>query len=102
MLHAVNTAGGLAVAYNADERSLPCATVGLASTHLSDLKAVIDAWQEGGRDGVEKVVREKEKLGGEGDRDNLNWIPDQSDVQAVLDTHQRIRRVVLQQAGKAR
>lgn len=102
MLHAVNTAGGLAVAYNADERSLPCATVSLASTHLSDLKGVLDAWQEGGSDRVEKVVREKEKLGGAGDRENLHWLPERSDLQALLQTHHRIRRVVLQQAGKVR
>ncbi len=101
MLHAVNTAGGLAVAYNADERSLPSATVGLASAHLSDLKAVLDAWREGGRERVEKLVREKEKLGGAGDRENLHWLPGRSDVQAVLQTHQRVRRTVLQQAGKA-
>jgi len=102
MLHAVNTAGGLAVAYNADEWSLPCATVSLASTHLTDLKAVLDAWQEGGRDRAERVVSEKETLGGAGDTENLHWLPDRSDLQPLLDTHRRIRRVVLEQAGKLR
>ncbi|MBU2608018.1 MAG: hypothetical protein KKF26_01730, partial [Chloroflexi bacterium] len=36
MLHAVEQAGGLAIAFNANEYALPHATVGMASTFISD------------------------------------------------------------------
>jgi predicted HAD superfamily phosphohydrolase len=60
MLQAVNKTGGLAIAFNADEYALKCATMSLASVRLDNLWIVLEAWEKGGRQDVEKVVKEKE------------------------------------------
>ncbi|MBC8511903.1 MAG: hypothetical protein H8D32_02855, partial [Dehalococcoidia bacterium] len=49
MLQAVDNAGGLAIAFNANEYALPYSTMGLASTHLDDLLPVLEAWGKGKR-----------------------------------------------------
>lgn len=100
MLEAVNNAGGLAVAFNADEHSLPHATIGLASTNLGDLAIALDAWQEGGRNAVERVVRQKERLKGKGDTDNFHWLAGRSEIKEPVQIHKRIRRIVREVAGK--
>ncbi|MGB2854410.1 MAG: hypothetical protein WBC55_08190, partial [Dehalococcoidia bacterium] len=100
MLEAVNNAGGLAVAFNADEYSLPHATIGLASTNLGDLAIALDAWQEGGRNAVERIVREKERPEGKEDRGNFHWLAGRSEIKEPLQIHKRIRRIVREMAGK--
>jgi energy-converting hydrogenase A subunit R len=100
MLKAVDHAGGLAIAFNANQYALPYATMSLASTAVSDLAPVLKAWQEGGREEAEKVVRAKEKAGGTGDRDNFHWLADKKDIYDVISLHRRIRRLVREEAGK--
>ena len=100
MLEAVNNAGGLAVAFNADEHSLAYATIGLASTNLGDLAITLNAWQEGGRNAVERVVREKERLKGKRDTENFHWLAGRSEIKEPLQIHTRIRRIVREVAGK--
>ena len=100
MLEAVNQAGGLAIAFNANEYALPHATLSLASTNLSDLKAVLDAWESGGREAAKDVVKEKERLGEAGDRENFHWLEGVKDLTAILETHRRIRRLVREEAAK--
>lgn len=100
MLEAVNSSGGLAIAFNANEYALPYATMGLASTSLGDLRIALDAWQKGGRKAVERVVREKERAGGKGDRENFHWLVERRDLEEPLKIHQRIRRQVREEAGK--
>ena len=100
MLQAVNEAGGLAIAFNANEYALPQATMSLASILLSDLTAVLQAWQKGQRKGVEKIVREKEKTGGSGDRGCFHWLAGSKDMDEVIEVHRRIRRLVREEAGK--
>ncbi|MDP2931055.1 MAG: hypothetical protein Q8O05_00985, partial [Chloroflexota bacterium] len=55
MLQAVEEAGGLAIAFNANEYALPYATIGLASTQISNLTEVFQAWQKGQRKEVERA-----------------------------------------------
>jgi len=100
MLEVVNSAGGLAIAFNANEYALPYATMGLASTNLGDLKVALDAWQEGGRKAVEKVVTEKERAGTAGDRENFHWLVGREELEEPLKVHKRIRRQVREEAGK--
>jgi len=100
MLQAVDYTGGLAVAFNANEYALPYATIGLASTHLDDLRPVLEAWQKGKRPAVEKLVREKEKAGGNGDRDYFHWLSGIKSVAAPLEVHKRIRRILREEAAK--
>lgn len=100
MLEAVNNAGGLAIAFNANEYCLPYATIGLASTNIGDLRTALDAWEQGGRETVETIIREKEKGGGKGDRENFHWLEGRSDLKEPLEIHKRTRRIVRQEAGK--
>jgi len=100
MLQAVEEAGGLAIAFNANEYALPYSTMSLASTFISDLSEVLQAWQKGQRKGIEKTVREKEKTGGAGDRGYFHWLSGRENIDEVIEIHKRIRRLVREEAGK--
>ncbi|MDI6814575.1 MAG: hypothetical protein QMC90_00610 [Dehalococcoidales bacterium] len=100
MLQAVEEAGGLAIAFNANEYALPYSTMGLASILLSDLTEVLSAWQKGQRSGVEKIVKAKEKNGGVGDRGYFHWLSGRKNIDEVIEIHKRIRRLVREEAGK--
>ncbi len=100
MLQAVDEAGGLAIAFNANEYALPYSTMSLASILLSDLTEVLEAWQKGQRSRVEKVVKAKEKIGGVGDRGYFHWLSGRKDIDEVIEIHKRIRRLVREEAGK--
>jgi energy-converting hydrogenase A subunit R len=99
MLQAVDQAGGLAIAFNANEYALPYGTLGLASTHLNDLRPVLDAWAKGKRQAVERLVKEKEKAGGNNDRGYFHWLAGIENVSEPLKVHKRIRRIVREEAA---
>lgn len=100
MLETVDRAGGLSIAFNANEYALPCATMSLASTHISDLLEVLQTWPKGQRKGVERMVSEKEKTGGKEDRGYFHWLSGREKIDDVIEIHQRIRRLVREEAGK--
>ena len=100
MLQAVEEAGGLAIAFNANEYALPYSTIGLASTFISDLTEVLEAWPKGQRGAVERIVKYKEKIGGSGDRDYFHWLSRRKDINDIIEIHKRIRRLVREEAGK--
>jgi energy-converting hydrogenase A subunit R len=100
MLQSVNKAGGLAIAFNANEYVLPYSTLGLASVNLYDLWLVLEAWEKGGRHDVERVVKEKEVAGGTGDREWFHWIAGTKDITRALEIHKRIRHLVREEAAK--
>ena len=80
MLRAVNKVGGLAIAFNANEYALPYSTVSLASISLYNLWIVLEIWEQGSRQDVEKAVKENEKAGGKGDRRWLHWLYRTKDI----------------------
>jgi len=100
MLQTVNKAGGLAIAFNANEYALPYSTMSLASTRLDDLWIALEAWEEGGRQAVEEVIKEKEKAGGTDDREWFHWLAGAKDISRPLEIHRRIRRLVREEAAK--
>jgi len=100
MLRAVNRTGGLAIAFNANDYALPYSTLGLASVSLYDLWAVLEAWEKGGREDVERVVKEREKAGGTKDRGWLHWLDGTKDITPALEIHKRIRRLVREEAAR--
>lgn len=100
ILQTVDKAGGLSIAFNANEYALPYATMGLASTNLDDLWPVIEAWERGRRSAVENLVRKKEKAGGSGNRAYFHWIVGNADMTAPLEVHNRIRNIVREEADK--
>lgn len=100
MLEAVKKNGGIAIAFNANEYALRYANVGLASINLGDLRLVTKAWERGGKEAVEKAVREKWKEGGIGDRNYFHWLDKRRNLEEPLAIHKRIRRLVREEAGK--
>jgi energy-converting hydrogenase A subunit R len=100
MLQAVNKTGGLAIAFNANEYALPYSTLGLASVSLYDLWIVLESWEKGDRQDVEKVVKESEKAGGTRDRGWLHWLDGTKEITTALEIHKRIRRLVREEAAK--
>lgn len=100
MLQAVEEAGGLAIAFNANEYALPYSTMSLASTFISDLAPALEAWQKGQRKGVEQIVKEKEKIGGTGDRNYFHWLSGRKDMDDVIKIHKRIRHLAREEAGR--
>jgi energy-converting hydrogenase A subunit R len=100
MLQAVNKAGGLAIAFNANEYALPYSTLGLASVSLYDLWVVLEAWEKGDRHVVERVAKEKEEAGGTENREWFHWLAGAKDLTHSLEIHKRIRRLVREEAAK--
>ena len=99
MLQTVDQAGGLAIAFNANEYVLPYSTMSLASTHINDLWPVLDAWERGKHSAVEKLVKGREKIGGSGNRSYLHWLAGVEDIAIPLEIHKRIRRIVREEAA---
>ena len=93
-------AGGVAIAFNANEYALPYSTMSLASTMLSDLTEVLEAWQKGKRSRVERMVKWEERIGGKGDRNYFHWLSGRKDIDDIIATHKRIRGVAREEAGK--
>jgi energy-converting hydrogenase A subunit R len=100
MLRAVNEAGGLAIAFNANDYALPAATFSLASTTIDNLREILAAWQKGGRGEAERIVAQKEKAGGKGDTENFHWIDGRKDLEGIIALHKKMRRTVREDAGK--
>ncbi|OGO22774.1 MAG: hypothetical protein A2144_10540 [Chloroflexi bacterium RBG_16_50_9] len=100
MLQEVDAAGGLAVAFNANEYALPYATMSLASTYISDLTDALAAWKKGQRRETARLVREMEKIGASGDRGYFHWLAGRKDIDEVTRLHKRIRGLVREEAGK--
>jgi energy-converting hydrogenase A subunit R len=100
MLKTVDQAGGLAIAFNANQYALPYATLGLASTHLSDLEPILSTWWQCGRPGVQK--QSGQILGDvEGNRNNFDWLAAKGvDIYDVISLHRRLRKVVREKAGE--
>jgi energy-converting hydrogenase A subunit R len=100
MLEAVDGAGGLAIAFNANEYALPYATMSLASTSLGNLAEALGAWRKSQRKGAEKVVRGKERGGGSEGRGYFHWLSGREGLDEVVSLHKGIRRLVSEEAGK--
>jgi len=100
MLQAVNKAGGLAIAFNANEHALKYATMSLASVRLDDLWVALEAWERGGRHAVERIVKEREKTGGYNNREHFHWLDETKDITPALEIHKRIRHLVREEAAK--
>jgi energy-converting hydrogenase A subunit R len=100
MLQAVEAAKGLSIVFNGNEYALPYATMGLASTLISDLIDVLEVWQKGGRGGVEKMVKQKEKSGGVGNTGYFHWLAGRKNIDNIIKVHKRIRKLVREEAGK--
>ena len=61
---------------------------------------VLEAWEKGGRQAVEEVIKKKEKAGGTDDREWFHWLAGAKDINCPLEIHRRIRRLVREEAAK--
>jgi len=100
ILKAVEEAKGLAIAFNANEYALPYATMSLASTHISDLQAALEAWQKKKRGWTERVVKYKEKWRGKEDNFYFHWLAGRKELDDVIEVHKKFRRMVREEAAK--
>jgi energy-converting hydrogenase A subunit R len=102
MLGAVEEAKGLAIAFNANEYALPYATMSLASTQISDLQPVLEAWQKKKRGWTERVVKYKEKWRSKEDKFYLHWLAGrkEKDMDDIIETHKKFRRMVREEAAE--
>ncbi len=92
MLEAVDREGGLAIAFNATEDALYYATAGVSASSISHIRFLLDAWAEGGREGVMNAIAER-KVG------SFQWLADNRDLEEPLRMHLEYRRLVRQAAG---
>lgn len=94
MLKEVRDRGGLAIAFNGNEYCIPYADVAVASTTLSAILPLIDAFLKSGK----KEVREKARLIGE-DNSGIAWVED-ADIEELVKVHGKYRKLVRGEAGK--
>jgi energy-converting hydrogenase A subunit R len=95
MLETVDREGGLAVAFNANQYALPYATCGLASTHISDILPLLEAWGQGGREAARQWVS---RQGDTGHRSRFHWLAG-GDYEVALPVHREVRRLVRSRAA---
>lgn len=100
MLKEVHNAGGLAIAFNANQYALPYATMSLASVNVGDLAPVLKAWQEGGRAEAERTAKAIAKENKDDNRNNFHWLTAGGDIYDIISLHRRLRRIVREEAGK--
>lgn len=93
MLETVHLPGGLAVAYNGNEHVLAYATIGLASTDIGDIKPALDAWAQGGREGVKRFVDSQKGSS------RFQWLADADGLEEPLRIHLGVRQRVRGAAG---
>jgi len=93
MLETVHLPGGLAVAYNGNEHALAYATMGLASTDISELKPALDAWAHGGREEVKQFVASQKGSS------RFQWLADADGLEEPLRIHLDVRQRVRRAAG---
>lgn len=98
MLQAVDQAGGLAVAFNANEYALPHATLALAAGSITPLGQVLSHWVEGDREAVRQITQEQESLG-PGAAFHMSWIAQERDTKDIIRLSQYYRRLLRSQAG---
>jgi energy-converting hydrogenase A subunit R len=100
MLQTIDQASGLAIAFNANEYALPYATMGLASTRLDDLWPVLETWEKGRRQAVQKLI-DKGKIGKKTNENGyLHWLSDTKNVAEYLPLHRRFRSIVRKDAAR--
>ncbi len=100
MLEAVDEAGGLSIAFNANEYALAYATISLASPFVSDLTEILETWPEGHRQSVEIKVKAMAEREQKDNRNQFHWLSDREDRDDVIDLHKKMRRTVREEAGK--
>lgn len=96
MLKAVNDAEGLAIAFNGNEYAIPHATVGMATTDMTNLGLILKQWEQGGRNGVISAFKERKNK----KEPYIHVLVDKEDLEEVIRVHKKIRNEVRGRAAK--
>jgi energy-converting hydrogenase A subunit R len=96
MLKAVNEAGGLAVAFNANRYAIPHATVGLATKNMKHMEVILDEWEKGGREGLKSAFSNRNNH----NQPFIHVLEGMEDFDEVLTVHKKIRNGVRGRAAK--
>lgn len=112
MLRVVKEAGGLAVAFNANEYALREANVALASPDMRYLLPLIYNFWPAGLEGVRRFVQDRERISAprkEGSpiaelsgMGNFHFLEEGVDLQPILEIHSEARSLVRGQAANLR
>jgi energy-converting hydrogenase A subunit R len=101
ILEAVNTQGGLSIAFNANSYALEYATVGVAANSLAYIFELLKYWILEGRNGVKEFIGSKQSSY---DSDNadiyFDWISSTSNLETVQKKHQQMRTLLRTGAAK--
>ncbi len=100
MLKEIEGAGGISIAFNANKFALPYATLAIASMAVSDLKPILAAWHQGDRDKVKRLISHKNRGYFKKRGVYVRWLVDNNDMDEVIFTHSKMRRLVREDAGK--
>jgi energy-converting hydrogenase A subunit R len=96
MLKEVRDKGGLAIAFNGNEYSIPYSNVGVASIDLMALAPIINAFAEGGKGSALKVAAELRS-----DKARYDCIEGAKEkIHEIIRTHKNFRMLVRGEAGK--
>jgi energy-converting hydrogenase A subunit R len=101
----VESLGGLAIAFNANAFLLPHVTLAVAATRLDSLSTILEAWSQGGRGGVKRLVQEMGHhvaVPAPGEGAYVHWIVgrEASEVENVIELHRVFRRRMREAAAK--
>jgi energy-converting hydrogenase A subunit R len=100
MLGEVHSAGGLAVAFNANIYAVPYATVSLASESLNDLRPLLDTWSEAGRDSALTEIESLMNSSHRNDKYHFHNLTTRTEYDDILAIHKTYRSLVRGKAAK--
>jgi energy-converting hydrogenase A subunit R len=94
-LRFIDAAGGLSVAFNANDYALRHANVGVAAPDHGDLQAILQTWFEGGLLAVHEALSA-------GTIESARWLPEMSPTELAAERarHMKIRSTVRQEAAE--
>ncbi len=100
MLKAVEAGGGLAVVFNGNVYALSYGTCSLATTHMKDLRELLDLWIKGGREEVRQEIIKKDNASEEGPY--YHWLVGKgaSQIEDIVKAHKKVRNIVRGRAAK--
>lgn len=88
--------GGLSIAFNGDEYSMPYASFGIATTNLLDIKPITDAFSKGGKKAIVELMKQKEKENKPGVLPYFNMIEDADlkEVDEAVSMHKKAHELL--------
>lgn len=103
MAQAVEAAGGLALAWNANWYCLPYCTCGVAAIDARVVKPLFQAWRRGGRATVREFIESVSKPDNPEAGPWYHWLAGQNDKwkeKIVLPVHKKLRTICRREAAK--